>query len=651
MYVVATAGHVDHGKSTLLLALTGMQPDRWDEERERGLTIDLGFVWTTLDPPDGDGAAAGDQDAGDATAAGDGVTVAFVDVPGHERFVANMLAGAGAVPLALFVVAADDGWSAQSQEHLEILDLLGVGGAVVAVTKTAVTGPDRALEVGADVEQRLAGTSLAGAPVVLTDAVAGEGLDELRAVLRARLLASPAVPDTGRARLWVDRAFTIGGAGTVVTGTLAGGRLAVGDEVALLPGARSSRIRGLQALGAPIEMARPGSRVAVNLAGVGRDALGRGDLLVRGSPDDWVVTDTVDVTVRATATETVGRRGAWHLHVGSASTGIGVHPILGDDIPPGGTGPVRLVLEHPLPLQSGDRFVLREAGRQATCGGGEILDPRPPGRVRGTDARLARADALDTIAAARGAERLPALLTATGGARPRRAALAAVGLAPDAEPPAGVVVVGEHCCTTAAVDRWAAALLTACDTAGAGAATGGREGAGGTVPGASRRALTDAAVAAGCPPDLVGALLARLVDDGRLAQVGPTYTRPEHAADARAARDRRQEALVARLGADPLSPPALDDAARDAGLTPHDVQGLLQAGTVVRCGEIGFLRTAVDEAVDILRRLQAAVGPFTASQAREALGTSRKYAIPLLEHLDGTGATVFDGQHRTLRRG
>ncbi len=350
MQVVATAGHVDHGKSTLLRALTGMEPDRWAEERARGLTIDLGFVWGEL--TSGDGGSA---------------TVAFVDVPGHERFIANMLAGAGAVRLALFVVAADDGWSAQSQEHLDILDLLGVSAAVVAVTKVAIAGEDRALDVAADVERRLAATSLRGAPIVVTDALAGTGLDELRATLLRRLAAVPALPDERRARLWVDRSFTIGGAGTVVTGTLAGGSLAVGDEVALLPARRTARVRGLQSLGAAVEVARPGDRVAVNLSGVDRDEVGRGDALVTGGQPPaaaWLVTDTVDTWVRALPGHAIDRAGAWHVHVGSAESVCTVHPLLGDPI---ASGPARLrPARARAPAAAADRRPVRAARGRST---------------------------------------------------------------------------------------------------------------------------------------------------------------------------------------------------------------------------------------------------------------------------------------------
>ena len=283
--VVATAGHVDHGKSRLLRALTGMEPDRLEEERRRGLSIELGFVWTDLRDPQ-----PSDADTPP-------ITVAFVDVPGHERFIGTMLAGVGAVAGALFVVAADDGWSAQSEEHLEILDLLGIPGVAVAVTKTGVAGLARSEDVAAQVRERLRGTSLADAPVVLTDAVDGDGLDELRTVLVSRLGVLPAPAGPPRPRLWVDRVFTIAGAGTVVTGTLQGGELTVGETVTVQPQGTQARIRGLHSLGEPVEVARAGTRLAVNLAGVDRAQIARGDALAGSGA--WYPTTTVDVVCRA----------------------------------------------------------------------------------------------------------------------------------------------------------------------------------------------------------------------------------------------------------------------------------------------------------------------------------------------------------------
>ena len=331
MRVVCTAGHVDHGKSALVRALTGMEPDRLAEERRRGLTLDLGFAWT----------AVGDE------------TVAFVDLPGHERYVPTMLAGAGAVELALFVVAADEGWKPQSEEHLAILDLLGVRHAVVALTKCDLVDPAHAAGV---VAERLRGTGLEGAAVVPVSAVTGAGLDALRAALGRLLAAAPAPADRGRPRLWVDRSFSVRGAGTVVTGTLTGGTLRAGATLTVLPGRRSARVRGLQALGEPVEEAGPGTRVAVNLAGVAREEVHRGDAL--GLAGQWREVSAFDALVRTLAP--IDRRGAWRLHTGSAERAARLHPLDGPTLE--AAGYARIELDAPLPLAAGDRFILRDTG-------------------------------------------------------------------------------------------------------------------------------------------------------------------------------------------------------------------------------------------------------------------------------------------------
>src|SRR4051794_40422584 len=261
MYVVATAGHVDHGKSTLVRALTGMEPDRWAEERRRGLTIDLGFAWTAL---------SNDE------------RVAFVDVPGHERFVTNMLAGLGPAPAVMLVVAADEGWMPQSEEHLQAIAALGTSYLLLVVTKADVTAPDEAL---AQSRARLAAAGLTCAGEVAVSAVTGAGLDELRRLLDG-LVPALLPPDADApVRLWVDRAFSIRGAGTVVTGTLGAGQLRIDDELILLPANRRVSIRGLQSLNTEREQVRATARVAVNLRGVDRDDVGRGMTLV--TPDAW----------------------------------------------------------------------------------------------------------------------------------------------------------------------------------------------------------------------------------------------------------------------------------------------------------------------------------------------------------------------------
>lgn len=623
MRVVGTAGHVDHGKSTLVRAVTGMEPDRWEEERRRGLTIDLGFVWTELDPE-----------------GGPPVTVAFVDVPGHERFVGNMVAGAGAVPAALLVVAADDGWSAQTQEHVDILDLLGVPAVLTAVTKTDVAGRARTEEVVTDVERRLGSTSLAAAPVVAVDSVSGVGLGDLRTELARRLRELPEPADLGRPRLWIDRVFTIAGAGTIVTGTLAGGGLALGETVVLAPNRRVARIRGLQSLGEVVDRIGPGARVAVNLAGVSLDEVARGHVLLgldgaATSPpaSAWILTDEFDVSLRALPGHTLGRRGAWHLHVGTAETRVDIRPLLGTPIED--AGHARLRTEVPLPLVTGDHLVLRDAGRRATAGGGTVLDPDPPA-VRGEVGRLQRDDDLDRIAAADGPHgRLAALVEAAPHVRERAEALAAAGLPASAALPAGLVEVGPYLIADDAEGRWTAAVLDRARER----STAGR--------GGSRRELVAAARAAGCPDEIATALVERLAADGALHRTGSIYVPAERSEAIAAERARREADLIAELSARPFTPPDLDEVRHEVGMTHEEVNELVGRGEIVLCGGIAFSREAITRAVAVLQGI--GTESFTTAAARQALGTSRRYAIPLLEYLDARGVTEFDGTTRRLR--
>ena len=359
MPVVGTAGHVDHGKSTLVRALTGRDPDRWEEEKRRGLTIDLGFAWTTL---------------------ADGTEISFVDVPGHERFIKNMLAGSEAIDLALFVVAADEGWMPQSEEHLAVLDLLGVGKGVVAVTK-ADRVDDELLEfVTLEVEEKLAGTSLAGTPIVPVSPISGRGMDHLREALENAVReVQPTLVDLGRPRLWVDRSFTITGAGTVVTGTLLDGSLAAGDLLEIWPGRLRGRVRGLQSHENDHRQVAPHNRVAVNLAGLERAEVSRGAML--GRPDDWHPTDTVLAYIETARylDEPLTNRGAYHLHLGSGAWPVRIRLVQGSELE--GSGPALLQLSEPLLLKVGDRFIVREVGRRSVVGGGRVLDPHPAARL------------------------------------------------------------------------------------------------------------------------------------------------------------------------------------------------------------------------------------------------------------------------------
>jgi selenocysteine-specific elongation factor len=363
MFVVGTAGHVDHGKSTLVEALTGIDPDRLKEEKEREMTIDLGFAWLKL----------GDhQDE-----------IGIVDVPGHRDFIENMLAGVGGIDLALFVIAADEGVMPQTREHLAILDLLEVKGGVVALTKIdLIDDPDWLDLVTLDVAEALQRTVLADAPIVPVSARTGAGLPELRAAILDSLGHTEPRPDFGRARLPVDRIFSLAGFGTIVTGTLIDGSLRVGDAVEILPGGRRGRIRGLQTHRTKLEVARPGSRVAVNLTGIAKEAITRGNVVsVPGILRDTTLCD-VNYRHLADADVPLTHNMAVKMFVGAAEVMARVRLIGQRQIEPGGRGWLQLAVKEPIAVARADRFILRRPSPGATLGGGRILDPFPGRRHR-----------------------------------------------------------------------------------------------------------------------------------------------------------------------------------------------------------------------------------------------------------------------------
>ncbi len=586
MHVVATAGHVDHGKSTLVRALTGMEPDRWAEERRRGMTIDLGFAWTTLSS---------------------GRTVAFVDVPGHARFVANMLAGVGPVPAVMVVVAADEGWRQQTAEHVAAVDALGVEHGLLVVTRADLAEPQPVL---ADARSRLARTSLGDVPAVAVSGVTGEGMDDLRRALDDMVTALPEPRTDGAVRLWVDRAFTVRGSGTIVTGTLGGGTLRTGDELAVAPGELTVRVRGLQSLKTAAEEVRAVARVAVNLRGVAVEEVPRGTALV--TPGAWTTTDTLDVRLGA---EVGDLPAELLLHVGSAAVTALVRPLGGDLL--------RLRLVRPLPLRPGDRALLRDPGRHLVVGGVSVLDVRPPA-LRRRGAAAARARELADVAAGPDA----------AGEVQRRGVvrldeLAAMGAG---DPGAAVVQVAGWCVAPAVWQRWGERLRTE-------VARHAEEHPleAGLPVEAARRALDvpDARVLAG----LATADETLETADGRVRRRGSGARLPEPV-------ERALAGITARLAADPFAAPEAGDLTAQ-GLTAPMLAAACRAGRLVRVGEgVFLLPDAVNEAV---RRLAALPQPFTASQARQALETTRRVAIPLLEHLDAARRTRrLDGALREV---
>lgn len=569
MHVVATAGHVDHGKSALVEALTGTHPDRLAEERRRGLTIELGYCWTEW-------AEVGE--------------VAFVDVPGHERFLTTMLAGVGPVPAVLLVVAADDPWMPQAAEHLAALDALGVRHAVVAVTRTDLADPHPAM---ARVQAELAATGLAGAPVLPVSARTGAGLDEVRAALAGMVRALPDPDPAADVRLWVDRRFTVRGAGTVVTGTLVAGTVRRGDTLAL--GRTTLRVREVQALGRDRDEVSGVARVALNLAGR-TEELARGSVLV--TPDAWHHTDLVDVRWSGVGDPP----GSPVLHVGAADVAVRLRPL--------GDGLARLGLERPLPLRIGDRALLRDPGRRVVWRV-DVLDPDPPRlRRRGAAARRAQ-----QLATADGVPRLAHELARRGILHVDR--LRHLGI-PD-DPDGDHLAVGPWLVAPAVADALAARLPA-------------------LVEEHARDHPLDPAVPLSVlasrlrlpAPELVRALVR-----APLRVIGGTVVGARADGLPDPVRSSVEEVLR-DLADTPFAAPTADRL-RDLGLDARAVAAAERAGLVTRVGPgIVLGPDATDRAVSLLADLDQ---PFTTSAARERLGTTRRVALPLLDHLDRAGRT------------
>lgn len=607
--VVATAGHVDHGKSSLIVRLTGIDPDRLEEEKRRGLTIVLGFAWCTLPS---------------------GREIGFVDVPGHERFVRTMLAGVGPVRLVLFVVAADEGWSRQSEEHLAIVDVLGVDGAVVALTKRDLVDEARLARAEAEVRDRIRGTGLEGAPIVACSAVSGEGVDELVSELDAMVGAAPEPDSAGRARLFVDRVFTMTGSGTVVTGTLGSGTLAVGDDVTVHPSGLRARVRGLQTHKRRIEVARPVSRVAVNLSGVDRARLERGDVI--GTSGAWRPTSVADARLRPVRglRHPLTARGAFTFHAGASERAARLRLFDAPSVPEAGAY-ARITLSAPVVLDVGDRFVLRDSGRRETVAGGLILDPAPP-VPPGADAtqRLARRERSPR-------DRLPALLLAERGAV-RAAELHALTGVGDVD---GAQRLGSWLIS--------AGVLTAADAAAVDAVGAFHRdhplahGAG--APGIRARvidALRGSRVRD--PGELADEVVDELVRTGRIERDGSVLRSPDHH---EGVEDEAISRVVGAVAEGEPTPPTIPDLVR-AGFPRETLDAAIRFGDLVRIApEVVVTRAFVERAVEIVRA--AGSEGITVSAVRQALGTSRRFALPLMEHLDRAGETRRSGDLRFAR--
>ena len=620
MYVIGTAGHVDHGKSVLVEALTGIDPDRLREEKERGMTIDLGFAWLTLPS---------------------GRQVSLVDVPGHERFIKNMLAGAGGIDLALLVVAADEGVMPQTREHLAILDLLEVASGILVVTKKDLVEDDFLELVKADVLEAVEGTALAGSPVVACSGLTGEGLDELRRVLDERLEETTPKRDIGRPRLPVDRAFTIAGFGTVVTGTLIDGSFDAGQEVEIVPDGTHARIRGLQNHKEQVERALPGRRTAVNLSGVSKDQLRRGQVLAL--PGQLAPTDAVDVRLRALASLRRPLRHAaeFTLHTGSAEMPGRLLLLDRPELAPGEEGWAQLRLSGRIGVVKGDRFVLRTPND--TVGGGLIVDAHPQRHRRLHQPTL---DALEALAEGTPEEALlaalrrvePAPLSALAGeTESSREELQSTAEA--------LVADGRAVALGGDVSDAGTALMTAEGFAALGErARSAVEAYHDEYPLRSGVPREELRSRLGLEERVFAPALERWVSDGVLAEAGASVARAGRSPELSAEQQAEAGAYVAALAASPYAPPT------DRPVAPDLLAYLEEAGRVVSTGdglvfEAGAYREMVDRVTQHLRD----EGTVTLAQVRDMFGTSRKYAQGLLEHLDRERVTRRVGDERVLR--
>lgn len=613
MFVLGTAGHVDHGKSSLIQALTGIHPDRLREEQERGMTIELGFAWMTLPS---------------------GREVSIVDVPGHVRFVRHMLAGIGAVDLALFVVAADEGVMPQTREHLAILDLLEVRHAVVALTKADLVAPDWAALVAEEVREALAPTSLAGAPIVPVSSVTRVGLDDLRAAIDAALDVVAEPRDIGRPRLGIDRAFSMPGFGTVVTGTLLDGRLAVGDTVEITPGGRTARIRGLQTHRHEVTEALPGTRTAVNLAGVDTDEVARGQVLAR--PGRMTAVRAFDARVRVLEGQTLRHNLRVAVHIGSAEVQARARVIGGDTIEGPGEGWAQFILAEPVAATAGDLFVYRVSDE--TVGGGRIVEVNPPRHRRTDPAVIARLTerARGTpesrlIAALERLEPATAFALAAAVELEREAALATIealvadGVVRSLAPAAGEPLL----LTTARLDALrgdAVRRLDAYHAAHPLRFTMPREE---LRSGLGLGAREFPAILGGLTPEVVAA-----GDGVALAGWRPVPPPPLAA---------QIEAAAIAIEGGGLQPPRLP---LDA-----EVQAYLEAsGRIVDCGDGVLLGAGVFE--EARGRVVVALrerGALSLAEVRDLLDTNRRNAQAILETLDRLAVTRRQGETRILR--
>jgi selenocysteine-specific elongation factor len=635
MRVIGTAGHVDHGKSTLVEALTGSHPDRLKEEQEREMTIDLGFAWLKL--PDGE-------------------EVGIVDVPGHRDFIENMLAGVGGIDAALFVIAADEGIMPQTREHLAILDLLQIKSGVIALTKIDLVDADDWLDlVEEDVQQAIANTVLENAVICRVSARSGTGLAQLITALQNCLAEKPPRPDFGRPRLPVDRIFTMAGFGTIVTGTLIDGKLSLGDEIEILPSGSRGRIRGLQTHKKKEDVSIPGSRTAVNISGISTEQVQRGDVVIH--PGDYRPTNRIDVSVRMLrdASRPLRHNTQVKLFIGATEVLARARLLGAEELKPGEHGWLQLELAHPVAAVRGDRLILRQPSPGETLGGGEVVDPHPKGRHKRFNPGII--DGLESLAQGSPADVLLQALQATGYATLKDAIASshlddssvdqAVGELYDS----GQLIVLDKGNTNLGGFPGRADLVASKAY----------------VDGLAERAMREVGdyhkahpLKAGMPREelksrlktptrLFNALISRLINSGSLKEAGPMIYLPSHEIRFTPQQKQAIDKLMSRFSDALYSPPSIKECTAEVGEELYNT--LVDSGKLIQVNaDVVFSRDGYESMVHEIRKLIEQNGQVSAAQVRDHLNTSRKYVLGILEYLDQEGITVREGDVRRLKK-
>jgi selenocysteine-specific elongation factor len=635
MRVIGTAGHVDHGKSTLIAALTGVHPDRLKEEQAREMTIELGFGWMTL--PNGE-------------------EIGIVDVPGHRDFIENMLAGIGGIDAALLVIAADEGVMPQTREHLAILDLLQIPAGLIVLTKTDLApGPDWLDLIEVDIRAAVAGTVLRDAPIVRVSARNKIGLDALLQSLTQLLETKPARPDLGRPRLPIDRVFTMSGFGTVVTGTLSDGILSVGDEVQILPSGLTGRVRGLQTHKRKEEQSAPGSRTAVNISGVNTEDIHRGEVVAH--PNQYQSTRRIDARFRLLkdASSPLKHGSEVKVFVGASET-VAMLRLLGvEELQPGQEGWIQLELRDPVVAVRGDRYILRRPSPGETLGGGVIVDHQPKGRHKRMDKSvlkslelLAQGSPADVLFEAALALQTAPLIEMVSRSR-LESVTAAEALAELLE--SGKLILLEEGAPSVTSDLLALALphwnslreKTLQLVADYHRSYPLRRG----IPREELKSKLK------LQPRVFSAWLMQIVSRGLLVEHRKSKTEivvslPAHEVRFDDGQQAKVQVLLRKFAASPYAPPSVKDCQAEVG--DELLNALIDSGRLISVSqEVLFRKEDYEAMVAKVKATLSQNGQISLAEVRDLFNTSRKYAQALLEHLDAIGMTMRDGDFRKLR--